>query len=196
MSSLLPKVDIARANPIEVADRNVRRFTVRALGENDGGAFKALRLEALRTDGNYFGTSYDEERELTSDQWRQRCKRDDGHCIFGLFDGSKLIGVMEATKCSEAEEGKTVLWGSAYLDRAYRGKGIAAPLYEARHAWSKQRFDFAIFFIREGNRRSTEIHRKQGAEHTHDEPKRWADGTVAIAQWYRTQLASPAPGTV
>lgn len=191
MSSLLPRIDVSGAQPAPVPDLgNDQRITVRALRENDGNSFRAIRLEALQTDGNYFGTSYEEEGKLTAEQWRQRCRTSVDHCIFGLFDDGKLVGVMEATKWAADKDGKTVLWGSAYLNREYRGQGLAAPLYEARLAWSKQHpdFDTAVFFIREGNKRSTEIHKKQGAEHTHDEPKRWADGTVAVAHWYRTQL--------
>ena len=191
MSSLLPRVDRTEAQPTPAPDLSrIHHFTVRQLNENDGGAFKAIRLEALQVDGRYFGASYEEEAKLTSEQWRQRCRATEDHCIFGLLNNDKLIGVLEATKWPGDKEGKTVLWGAAYVNQNYREKGAATPLYVARLAWSKQRaqFNAAVFFIREGNRRSKEIHEKQGAIHTHDEPKRWADGTMAMAHWYRTEL--------
>ncbi len=191
MSSLLPTVDPAQAIPAPAPDLGaVHGISVRALNERDGNAFKAIRLEALRNEGNYFGTSYEEERKMIAEQWRRRCKRTGDQCLFGLFHDDNLVGIMAATKWSGDPEGKTVLWGSAYVRGVHRGKGLAAPLYEARRDWSIQNpnFDQAVFFIRDGNERSTEIHKKQGAEHTHDEPKRWADGTVAVAHWYKVQL--------
>lgn len=87
--------------------------------------------------------------------------------------------------------GKT--W-SAYLNRDYRGRGVAAQLYEARTEWSRQHanFESAVFLIRESNERFIAIHRKRGAEDMSDEPKRWADGSVAFAHWYKTRLRAAA----
>jgi len=99
---------------------------------------------------------------------------------------------MAVSKWDQDQTGHTALWGSVYLKPEYRGKHAAAPLYETRTAWTKanNQFKQAVFFIRDGNTRSTEIQVKQGAQYMYSAPMRWANGQVATANWYKIDLAA------
>ena len=175
-------------------------YSVEALNANHANAFKAIRLEALSgNDRKYFGASYEEERGFTADQWRQRCVQTPYNSVFGLFAEDnlerKLVGVLVATKWNGDKEGHTVKWGSAYIKPEYRGKElegkkISSLLYQARMEWTKRNPNFtrAIFFIREGNIKSTEIHKKHGATLMYSQPMQWADGEIATANWYQKAL--------
>ena len=219
MSTLLPKPTLCDVLPTESSNlANVEQFTVRALNANDGHAFRAIRLEALRNDGNFLGPLYEEENKLTDDQWRQRCTETNDSCFFGLFDKDRLIGIMSAKKwCKEThdscffgladkdqlldimsakkwdedKEGRTALWMAAYLKPEYRGRKIAEKLYQARLEWTKRnpnQFKRAVFFIHEENIRSREIHEKQGPKYLFTRSMQWANGPIARWRWYEKEL--------
>ena len=189
------------------------KFTARALNPviypNDANAFKAIRLEALSgDDSRYFGASYEEESQFTDDQWAKRTTPTEKHSVFGLFVRNyagewplqeTMIATMAATHWDGADwDGDkntlTAKWGSAYTKPAYRnhsyhGEKVTALLYKARIEWTQKKgFSRAVFFIREGNEKSTAIHQKQGAEPIHKEPMRWANGDIADAFWFEKRL--------
>jgi hypothetical protein len=160
----------------------------RALTAADTGAFRAIRLKSLQTEPVYLGVPYEDEAKHTAQQWRERCTETPEHCFFGLFHGPKLIGLVVADRWAEDPSGKTALWKSAYFDPEYRGQKIALPMYLAREKWTRRRFDRAVFFIRDGNRRSTEIHIKNGARYLFTRQMSWGDRPPAPWHWYEKSL--------
>lgn len=187
---------ISAYNDVEllvIPDLNiVARYAARELASTDSQKFKELRLKALKEEGHLFGPTYEEESKLPNKHWQQRCSKTNDHCYFGLFDRGALIGMMMATKWDRDNTGQTALWGGAYIRPEYRGKKLAALMYKAREKWTKNHpsFKYAVFFIREGNRRSTEIHEKQGAVHISTEPLEWPDRPAVPWRWYKKQLKS------
>ena len=191
MSSLFPKPAISEASPV-VDSHEAKQFTVRILSANDGNAFRAIRLEALKNEGHLFGPTYEKENAITDTQsWRERCSETKDSCFFGLFDKGNLIGIMGTKKWDKDNTGETALWWSAFLKKEYRGQGLATHLYESREQWTiEHQFKRAVFFILDGNRRSTEIHEKQGAKLMYVEPMEWPDRPIAPWRWYEKRLAS------
>jgi hypothetical protein len=178
---------------LSVADASaaVEEITFRTLKPSDYKAFRAIRLEALGgKDAQYFGASYEGEAAQPCPLWRERCTPTSDKALFGAFLDRKIVGVMAATK-AEAHE-RTVLWGSVYLQPRYRLQHVAERLYQMRQEWSEAagQFDRAIFFIREGNERSTAIHIKNGASITHREEMTFADHSRATALWFEKKLQS------
>jgi hypothetical protein len=69
---------------------------------------------------------------------------------------------------------------------------VAETLYRMRQEWSEAagQFDRAIFFIREGNERSTAIHIKNGAVIIGREEMNFADHSRGTALWFKKRLRS------
>jgi hypothetical protein len=66
---------------------------IRPLQPSDAQAYQALRLEALRTSPEAFGSSYEEEAPLALETIRARMPSTDPNAIFGAFAGKDLVGV-------------------------------------------------------------------------------------------------------
>lgn len=167
------------------------RFHARALTAADASAFRAIRLEALKTEPVYLGVPYEDEAGHSPQYWRDRCAETDEQCCFGVFDCRNLVGIVTAERWKEDASGLTALWKSAYLEPDYRGQGIAELMYRAREDWTRQRFARAVFFIRDGNRRSTEIHVKNGARYLFTRQMQWGNRPLAPWHWYEKPLRPP-----
>ncbi len=145
-------------------------LSVRQLDASDANAFRAIRLRALKEEGEKFGPTYENEVKLTYDEWEKRVTPTADTRLFGLFDANKLVGVMRATLWDEDATGKTALWGQAYVLPHYRGKRghdgnkLTAPLYAARAEWTKTRYTSAVTYIRQDNAASQKPHLKHGAK--------------------------------
>ncbi|MCP3385966.1 GNAT family N-acetyltransferase [Bradyrhizobium sp. CCGUVB4N] len=163
----------------------------RPLNPEDFQAFRAIRLEALSgPDAKYFGASYEKESAQPDASWIERCRQTTEKALFGAFLSDQVVGVMAATKSDKHE--RTVLWGSVYLRPQHRNRHVAERLYQMRQQWSEARglFDRAIFFIREGNERSTAIHVKNGAKVIGREEMDFADCSRGTALWFEKKLTA------
>jgi len=96
---------------------------------------------------------------------------------------------MGAKQWDQDDTGKTALWWTAYLRSECRGLGHAAELYKLRKEWTIRRgFVRAVFFILEGNHRSTEIHERHGARFMYSEAIPWPDRPTNTWRWYDKNL--------
>jgi GNAT superfamily N-acetyltransferase len=80
--------------------------------------------------------------------------------------------------------------GMTYVLPKYRGAGLSAQLYQAREEWTAQRYKRAVFFIREDNRRSQNIHLKHGARLIESTPNTWPDRPPMMWNWYEVRLTA------
>lgn len=169
--------------------------TIRPLTADDCGAYRCLRQRVLALgDGCYFSDSYTREAELTESQWRAWCTETPEHCIFGIFDKSRLIGVMMITQHG-APEDRIAEWEAIWLEPSYRKQGIAKLAYEQVQQWTlDQGYRYVVLYIRDGNLRSQEIHRKQGACYIYTRAAEvWADGSVGDTLAYFLDISAPTP---
>lgn len=168
-----------------------QKLAARELAEKDFLPYKKLFLRALQEEGQLFGPTYEDRIKMSDEEWQQRFNPTPDHRYFGLFDREKIVGVLFASRWEEDKSGKTALWGSAYIIPEYRGQGLGEPLYKAREEWTSKhpRFKRAVFFILEGNKRSTEIHEKQGATHVSTETMTWPHRPPALWRWYEKSIS-------
>lgn len=87
-------------------------FSIRPLQPSDALAYRDLRLEALQSSPEAFGSSYEEEAPLTLESIEARIPTSDPNAIFGAFAGEALVGmagfaVYERSKARH----KGVMWG-------------------------------------------------------------------------------------
>ncbi len=145
-------------------------LSVRQLNAADANAFRALRLKALKEEGEKFGPTYEDEVRLTYEDWEKRVTPTADTRLFGLFDNDKLVGAMRATLWEEDASGQTALLGQAYVLPPYRnrkapdGTKLTAPLYARRAEWTKTRYTSAVTYIRQDNPASQTPHLKHGAK--------------------------------
>ena len=101
---------------------------VRRLATADVREYRRLRLSALRTTPDAFGSTYDAEAALTDEQHANRLATS---VVFGAYAGDEIVGVVGCKRHDGARERhKAFLWGF-YVEPATRRSGIARLLLEA-----------------------------------------------------------------
>ena len=117
------------------------------------------------------------------------CEETDRQASFGAFFQGDMIGMCSAEKWSDDLTGKTVKWGSAYVEPAFSKGGIYKDLCYMRKSWSREKgFDKAVFAIRADNRRSREVNEKHGAKIIREDIMQYADQSVAARCWFEKDL--------
>lgn len=109
----------------------VDKLEIRNLTVEDIPGYWALRLKCLREEPDYFGTTYEEEKEISSEAVRSRFedKWDFGdNFILGAFTGKTLVGyvrLMREPRVKLRHKGEI---GGLYVIPAQRRRGIAETL--------------------------------------------------------------------
>ena len=104
---------------------------IRCLSPSDAVAFRALRLEALRSAPEAFGASYAETLLRTEADFADGIATAAPGAIFGAFEGEAMVGSAGLmVPGTEKQRHKGVLWG-VYVQPAFRGRGISRGLVEA-----------------------------------------------------------------
>lgn len=98
---------------------------IREIGPDDYDIVKALRLEALASSPEAFGTSEEEERLQTREVFTDSFKT--GR-VFGYFDGERLCGTAGYYTFRLAKMSHRCQLFGVYVTPDYRGRNIAAML--------------------------------------------------------------------
>ena len=103
---------------------------VLTLPESDWEKYKNLRLNALQADVCAFGSTYEEDIQLTEADWRNRLSGETSLAVFARdVDKNELVGVTvvfwNTNHQAFAHIGEVA---SVYVDKAYRGMGIGSQL--------------------------------------------------------------------
>ncbi|MGA8273544.1 MAG: GNAT family N-acetyltransferase [Candidatus Sulfotelmatobacter sp.] len=98
---------------------------IRFLTANDATTYWNIRLEALVSEPEAFGSSPEEHRALTRDEIARRISSDSaGNFAVGAFAGERLIGTAGFFRNKGLKERHTgQAWG-VYVTREARGKGV------------------------------------------------------------------------
>ncbi len=98
-------------------------IAIRRLPQSRWLEYRALRLEALRTEPTAFSSSYGEELRLTQPTWRGRM-----HNVIFALDGRTPIGIITLVFGSGRKTCHTAKIYGFYVRGDYRSKGIGALL--------------------------------------------------------------------
>ncbi len=155
---------------------NTASYTIRQFSIADVDAYKRIRLEALATEPGMFGNSYAMEVAMPQEDWINRISLQ-GNARFGLYCNDELIGLTGII--INAENPTEAYMTQSYIQKAHRGKGLSAMLYDARIAWAKAN-GVAILTIshRKTNLASKAANRKYGFLYHHTESRTWPDGVT------------------
>jgi phosphoribosylglycinamide formyltransferase-1 len=101
---------------------------IRRLTEADAAAFRAIRLEALKTAPEAFGSSYDTERERSETEFAATLTR---NYVAGAWLNDTLVGTAGFYSFASSKEAhRGGVWG-VFVHPDHRGSGIARALVEA-----------------------------------------------------------------
>ncbi|MGW5647245.1 N-acetyltransferase family protein [Saccharopolyspora sp. NPDC003752] len=132
-------------------------ISVRQVVEGELAALREVRLRALAADPAAFGSTLDGERARPMAFWRERLDRGPW---FVAWAGQEAVGVVSAVPTKTwAEYRLEAMW----VDRAWRGEGVAEVLVDAVLAWSRSRGAASVaLWVFDGNSAARRFYERIG----------------------------------
>jgi RimJ/RimL family protein N-acetyltransferase len=162
------------------------KYILRRLLPAQWADYKSIRLEALQTNPEMFGSNYAREAAYIDSDWISFLENE-SRAIFGLYHDKSLVG-LSAVTIDKNDETSAVLYAS-FIRLAHRGKGLSKLFYEARIEWARQKGCKSIVVShRSGNLSSKAANQKFGFQYTHTEEVSWPDGQRADEVMYVLKL--------
>lgn len=164
-------------------------FTIKQLTEKEWREFSRIRLKALLTDPQVFGSNYEKESQMSESDWRSRLKAPD-NAIFLIYKNETAVGITCVSVDRHDPSGKTaLLWGS-WLAPDFRGKNLSALMYQTRIEWAKRQptVEKIIVSHRAANVASKRANQKHGFVLTHESERIWTDGAVETEIFYELKI--------
>lgn len=152
-------------------------ISIRQIGKSEWEEFREIRLKALKSDPEVFGSHYEREVNKSKQDWKEWAGAEN-QGLFLIYDDEYLIGMTGIFVPQDTvEKTKAVLWGS-WLEPEYRRKGISDLMYKARIEWAKQKPELKRIEVshRESNLASKYANQKHGFKLVKEEDKIWHDG--------------------
>ncbi|MBO9690526.1 GNAT family N-acetyltransferase [Chryseobacterium sp.] len=158
-------------------------FKIRQLKENEAQLYKAMRLEAIKTEPAMFRVSNPPEAELTDIEWEQRIKNP--RLVYGLFKNNQPIGMTSMLLLNPEE----AYLGQSYIKKEFRGQGLSSLLYQIRMQ-SAYQLGLRRLSVshRKSNLASKAANQRMGFIFTHEENMSWLDGTTEDVLYYLLDL--------
>ena len=163
--------------------------SIRQLNENDWREFSQIRLKALKTDPEVFGSNYESESKFTESDWRSRLQSNDS-AVFMIFAVDTPIGMTGVSLWREDETNRTAIFWGSWLEPDFRRKGLSEMMYRARLDWVKKRptIERIIVSHRASNVASKYANQKHGFVFTRTHEKIWADGEIEDEVCYEMKI--------
>ncbi|MDW3196548.1 MAG: GNAT family N-acetyltransferase [Cytophagales bacterium] len=103
-----------------------RKIEIQELPQSRWKACRDLRLEALREEPLAFGSSYEEEKNISDAEWQTRIK----NALFAL-ENDKLIGMVVLIQQTNIKSRHVANVFGLYVQSSHREKGIGKLLMSA-----------------------------------------------------------------
>lgn len=100
---------------------------MRKLNPQDLQAFKQIRLEALQTNPESFGSNFAREMAYEDSKFLQLMVSDDSRYILGMFDDDALVSTMGVFSPNGSPADVVAIWG-VYTMPEFRGQKISKQI--------------------------------------------------------------------
>ncbi|MFZ0642238.1 MAG: GNAT family N-acetyltransferase [Candidatus Acidiferrales bacterium] len=108
---------------------------IRQLAPSEAAAYREIRLEALRSSPEAFGSTFEAESERPLERFRERLTNSP---VFGAFLNAELVGIAGFMRREGAKDAhKAMLWGM-YVRAGSRKAGVGRRLAEAVIDFARQ----------------------------------------------------------
>jgi RimJ/RimL family protein N-acetyltransferase len=149
-------------------------MAIRKLQPDESLLYRALRLQCLKTEPDYFGCTYEEESctpKLIFESWIER--EDPDHIMFGAFDEGRLIGIAGFARQDRQRarhRGEVV---QMYVDASYRGRHVGENLLRSllTQAFSLEGVEQVQLSVVAHNRAAIRLYEKIGFQAFGIQPK-------------------------
>jgi GNAT superfamily N-acetyltransferase len=144
--------------------------------------YKTIRLEALKSSPEVFGSNYARESAYSQEEWIALLK-DESRAIFGLYSSDSLIGLSGVVL--NKDDRSVAILISSFIRAPYRGIGLSKLFYQARINWARSKSCSSVEVShREGNDASKAANQHFGFKYTHTRQVLWPDGVSANEVMY------------
>ena len=99
---------------------------IKKLNKNRWKDYRDLRLEALKKELIAFGSSYNEEKNLSEEEWKKKIK----NVLFALSK-DKLIGMIVCIRENKIKTKHIANIFGVYITREYRGQEVGKKLIDS-----------------------------------------------------------------
>lgn len=101
---------------------------IRQLVAEDASEYLAIRLKALQENPEAFGSSYEEEKNDSTEKYINRFKSSLESTTFGAFEQSKLVGTISLVNQTNLKLKHRANIAAVYVNPEVRGNGIGKDL--------------------------------------------------------------------
>jgi len=104
-------------------------MNIRVLNEDDAQIYQALRLRALQTDPESFGSTYEREIQFTIEMIKERfCQAEDRYVLGAFQEDGSLVGIVQFMRDTDLKsKHKGNIYGM-YVAPEVRGQGVGKAL--------------------------------------------------------------------
>jgi RimJ/RimL family protein N-acetyltransferase len=135
------------------------QIRIRRLAPSEGAAYREIRLEALRSSSEAFGSTYEAETVRPLEHFSERVAR----CpVFGAFHGAELVGMAGFLGREGAKDAhKGYLWGM-YVQPDARNAGVGRKLAEAVIDYARQNIEILQLNVVSENEAARRLYARLG----------------------------------
>lgn len=138
---------------------------IRLLLQSEFACFKALRLDALKSDPDAFGETFEDASRLTDREWSDKLSRtlSSGDAIFVAEAGGEFVGMCGVGE-DRTREGCGFVWG-VFVKGPFRQSGAGSRLMDAAEGWAESRGLRGVNgFVAAPNDSAINFYRRRGYE--------------------------------
>lgn len=161
-------------------------YSLHRLLPSEWAEYKSIRLEALQSNPEMFGSSYLKEVTYSQNDWIALLENDK-RAIFVLYNIDSIIGLTGVA--IDRDDATSAVLFSSFIRPEHRGKGMARLFYQARIDWAREKKCSSITVShRAGNEISKAANQRFGFKYTYTKEVTWPDGVSADEVMYVLQL--------